>query len=42
MIDKNKYQYWQHSNEWFLKSNVNALNKQMNHCLQRNVNAEKK
>ena len=32
MIDKNTYQYWQQQNFWLLKTNVNAMNKQMNHC----------
>ena len=27
-----KDQCWQHPNEWFLKSNANAMNMQMNYC----------
>ena len=32
MIDKNKYQYWQQQKLMIAKTNVNAMNKQMNYC----------
>ena len=32
MIAKNKCQCYKQANESLLKTNVNAMNKQMNHC----------
>ena len=42
MIAKNKYQSLQQPNEWLLTTNVNPMNKQINHFEKRNINAEEK